>query len=145
MKKKCSKCKRLKDTKDFAKNKTKSDGLATNCKLCNKEVSAHYYQINREQHIANIRLRNKEIIERNQKYVFDYLKEHPCVDCNEIDPIVLEFDHIKGKKRDSISALICHGFSLEAIQKEIKKCVVRCANCHRRKTAQQFGWIRVSL
>jgi hypothetical protein len=28
------------------------------------------------------------------------------------------------------------------MEKEIAKCVVRCCNCHRRKTAQQLNWKR---
>jgi hypothetical protein len=26
------------------------------------------------------------------------------------------------------------------LKREIGRCVVRCANCHRRRTARQFGW-----
>jgi hypothetical protein len=28
------------------------------------------------------------------------------------------------------------------LKAEIAKCQVRCANCHRRRTAAQFGWWR---
>ena len=77
-------------------------------------------------------------IENLQKVV-NYLKEHPCVDCGETDPIVLEFDHIRDKHKE-ISRLISDGVSFEMIQKEIEKCEVRCANCHRKRTAIQLGW-----
>lgn len=71
--------------------------------------------------------------------VWRYLSTHPCVDCGEGDPIVLEFDHVYGVKRLAVSHMI-GSFSWATIAEEIGKCEVRCANCHRRKTAAQFAW-----
>ena len=28
---------------------------------------------------------------------------------------------------------------------EVAKCDIRCANCHRKRTARQFGWIKLAL
>jgi hypothetical protein len=56
-----------------------------------------------------------------------------CVDCGESNHIVLDFDHIKNKKYN-ISRMIHDGFSWAAIKKEIAKCEVVCANCHRIRT-----------
>jgi hypothetical protein len=56
-----------------------------------------------------------------------------CVDCGEYNHIVLDFDHLKDKKYN-ISRMIHDGFSWAAIKKEISKCEVVCANCHRIRT-----------
>jgi hypothetical protein len=56
-----------------------------------------------------------------------------CVDCGENNHIVLDFDHLRDKKYN-ISRMIHDGFSWKAILKEIKKCEVVCANCHRIRT-----------
>ena len=71
--------------------------------------------------------------------MWDYLLEHPCVDCGEEDPIVLEFDHIDPSKKSKGIAVLRGHVSMERLVKEMKKCIVRCSNCHRRKTAAQFG------
>jgi hypothetical protein len=57
---------------------------------------------------------------------------------------VLEFDHVRGVKRAEISKLVPHSSSIENIVTEIEKCVVRCANCHCRKTARA-DWARIRL
>ena len=68
------------------------------------------------------------------------MEYHHCVDCGESDPVVLEFDHREpGVKKDNIAKLVRY-LSIEALQQEIDKCDVRCANCHRRKTAKQFNY-----
>lgn len=72
--------------------------------------------------------------------VHEYLLGHPCTDCGEADPVVLDFDHVVGDKIDSISDMVRRGFSWVAIAEEIEKCEVRCSNCHRRRTAIQMGW-----
>jgi len=52
--------------------------------------------------------------------------------------MVLDFDHVSGIKVMGISRMVANGGSLEALQEEIAKCVSRCANCHRRKTAHEL-------
>lgn len=76
-----------------------------------------------------------------RQFVLDYLKNHPCVDCKESDPIVLEFDHVRGEKKFNISCLI-NSTNIDILSQEIKKCEVRCANCHKRKTAKQFNYFK---
>jgi hypothetical protein len=56
-----------------------------------------------------------------------------CVDCGEKNHIVLDFDHIRDKKYN-VSRMIHDGFSWKAIMREIQKCEVVCANCHRIRT-----------
>ena len=73
--------------------------------------------------------------------LLEYLKGKSCVDCGEADPIVLEFDHVGGgSKLFALGEMRLHAWS--TIEKELRKCAVRCANGHRRKTARAFGWYR---
>ena len=62
-------------------------------------------------------------------------------DCGEVDPTVLVFDHRDPtEKFKDVGKMIHNGSSLENVQREISKCDVRCANCHSRRTAKQFGY-----
>jgi hypothetical protein len=75
--------------------------------------------------------------------LFDFLSKNPCVDCGEKDPIVLEFDHkVRSKKFKMISKMLSGHYSWQSLEKEINKCDIRCANCHRRKSygeSKSFG------
>ena len=66
--------------------------------------------------------------------VAQHLQTHACIDCGEADPIVLEFDHVRGEKVEDVSRMVASGRSWAKIEAEIAKCEVRCANCHRRVT-----------
>ncbi|MFA6340855.1 MAG: hypothetical protein WCX27_01260 [Candidatus Paceibacterota bacterium] len=71
--------------------------------------------------------------------MFEFLSDKSCVDCGEKDPIVLEFDHKDPKDKFKIIGKMLSGhYSWESVEKEIRKCEIRCANCHRRKTYIQF-------
>ena len=98
------------------------------------------YKTKSKEAIQRARERNKVAREQGRKFVWDYLSTHPCVDCGECDPVVLEFDHVEGIKVASISSMVAMGYSIPTIQKEIEKCEVRCANCHREKTFGQLKW-----
>ena len=79
----------------------------------------------------------KELIHNNKKQLKKKLAEiketSGCVDCGINNHILLDFDHIRDKKYN-ISRMIHDGFSWAAIKKEIAKCEVVCANCHRIRT-----------
>lgn len=77
----------------------------------------------------------------NEK-LYDYLEHHPCVDCGENDPVVLEFDHVRGVKSYNVTSLGWRLCSWDTLMREIAKCEVRCANCHRRQTAERMGSFR---
>ena len=137
-KKTCSKCKAPKPLKEFSPHVGKSDGKQPWCKSCVRESNNKRYKENPKPTYV----RKRASVKRNQERVLDYLKSHPCVDCGEDDVVVLDFDHVKGKKRITISKAIRFGYSWETIIKEIAKCVVRCANDHRRKTAREQKFFR---
>jgi hypothetical protein len=79
---------------------------------------------------------------RNALVMREYLMSHSCVDCGESDVRVLESDHVGDDKVENVGTLCAQGASLIRFKAEITKCQVRCANCHRRRTAAQFGWWR---
>ena len=72
--------------------------------------------------------------ERNVRHVVAVLAASRCADCGERDPCVLDFDHV-GPKTSTIMRLARNEASLARLEAEIARCVVRCASCHRRRTA----------
>lgn len=137
----CKICKKDLPKEQFS-FKDKSKGrLQNKCKSCFKDYRKKYYQKNKIKAIEKSAETSKNIRIRNQQFVWDYLKKNPCIDCFEKDPVVLEFDHREGvEKIKDVSLMILHGHSIENIKKEIEKCDVRCANCHRKETARRSGW-----
>lgn len=74
--------------------------------------------------------RKKEI----QKMLADLKEKHGCMDCGGKFPYyILDFDHVYGKKVSNISSMLDY-HSIEDIFKEIDKCEIVCANCHRNRT-----------
>lgn len=109
-------------------------------KRIREEKLRSYYknhELNKKKNLEGAKKRQT----KNRLYVQEHLKDHFCVDCNESDPIVLEFDHVRGKKSMGIASMVSQGVSFERLVEEIKKCDVRCANCHRRKTAKERGYV----
>lgn len=136
----CGKCLIAKPLDRFYKRKYREGATSTNCIACEQAYRKDHYIANKTKYLAKDRknesLKKQELL----NFLINYFADHPCVDCGEDDPVVLEFDHVKGEKITEVSVLIngCH--SMDKILNEIAKCEVRCANCHRRKTAQQFNW-----
>jgi hypothetical protein len=70
---------------------------------------------------------------------YDYLLTHPCVDCGEADPVVLDFDHIDPATKSREVAWFIRRRDLVGRAAEIEKCEVRCANTTVEKPREIWG------
>ena len=84
--------------------------------------------------------RQKRIRDRRER-MYNYLLDHPCVDCGETNPLILEFDHIEPDQKEFGVMSKVDVIPWEKLFLEIEKCVVRCANCHRIRTHEQRNTI----
>lgn len=132
--KECPKCKEIKTLDSFAKNKRRKDGLQRTCRKCVSIKDKKWFQDNKEKYYAN----NKKYYHGRSEFINRYKKIHgKCVDCGITDWRVLEFDHVRGEKKDNIGNMKTS--SINNIKEEIRKCEVRCANCHRIKTMERLN------
>lgn len=140
----CTKCHTAKPEIEFSElHPAMMNGkLRPDCKACVRNRSRSQYAADPQGHKKRMAALFARTVPRARQFIMDYLASHPCIDCNETDPIVLEFDHVRGEKLDEISRLVCAGARLWRIKNEIEKCEVRCANCHRRRTAKNAGHYR---
>ena len=140
MKKTCTKCGKEKDAVEFSfRDKVKGTRQSW-CKSCMSDHDRSTWAKSEARRESN-KARNALRKARNRQYIWDYLKSHSCVICGESDPVVLEFDHIDASsKKLEISKMISCSYSIQRIEEEVSKCQVLCANCHARKTAEQFNY-----
>lgn len=127
--KKCTKCGQWKDIEEFAwKNKAQGKRRAQ-CKECTRKEDKERYA-NDEKRREAIKAVHKNQVKYIREYVQDIKKHSKCAMCGEDRWYVLDFHHT-GDKDFNISQKVQEGCSLETIKKEIEKCIVLCANCHR--------------
>lgn len=113
------------------------------CRTCRSAYGKEHYAANKARYIELAAARKQKLRLERTRYLIAYLRAHPCVDCNESDPLLLEFDHLADKKFD-----IGLGFAdrnWESILAEMAKCDVVCSNCHRRRTFRRRGTMRAIL
>src|ERR1051326_7593461 len=99
----CNRCLENKSLEDFA---TRSDRgkleYQSSCRDCHKIYRREHYLKNKQKYIEKAKIWTR----KQKREIFNYLLNHPCVDCGESNPIVLEFDHVRGKKEFNISQAV---------------------------------------
>lgn len=128
------------DLAKFGKSRHRKDGLSCYCISCLQVKSKETYRRNKESHARCVMAYSLQRKEENRRFLWEYKLKHPCVDCGETDPRVLQFDHVRGTKKSTITELAYSvKASIATLILEISKCEVRCANCHIRRT-----WVDLS-
>ena len=111
------------------------------CRYCNKYYPESKFgvalivkdKIYRRHKCPKCYQKTKKLLkEKYRKWLIDYKKKQRCNICNTHDHRVLEFHHINEKNKNfSIGAITTNNYGFARIKKEISKCKVLCANCHR--------------
>ena len=126
--KKCIKCNIEKPLDQYyIRNKDSNNPIIPNtCKNCECKSGRKNYLKNREKVIKRIKKR----ITKFASIINKYKSIKGCVSCLEKDPCCLDLHHLKDK-HFSVSRGIKKSSWLK-IKQEVKKCIVICANCHRK-------------
>lgn len=115
----------------------------------NPEAVRQYFREYHAKNIEKIAPGKKVSRAKSLKTAQDFVcseKNKPCTDCGHIYPSdVMEFDHIGNDKSFNIAVAVRNGMSIERIKKEIAKCELVCANCHRIRTMNRRNKIMVDV
>ncbi len=144
MTKECTICEEEKEEEEFNWRNKKLQQRQPACRICTRKQVKRHYNKHPSYYKAKAKKRSRIVREENRLKIVEYLSCHPCVDCEEDDPMVLQFDHIGFKILD-VSRMICDAYSWQKISEEIEKCEIRCGNCHFRKTAKERGYFKSYL
>ena len=140
---KCSRCGELKPVDDFAWRRKRRGQRDSHCRPCRSAYGKEHYAANRQRYIDQAQLVKQRVRLERTVLLLAFFRTHPCLDCGETDPVVLEFDHIGEKRFNVGEALLSRIW--QAVVEEIEQCEVVCANCHRRRTARRRRSVRVQL
>jgi hypothetical protein len=116
------------------------------CKVCHAEHQKLAREPKKKE--SNKRIQELRTIRRIevQKIIVDHLKSHPCISCNQNNILCLDFDHRDPQEKEfCISSALSTVPRLKRLRKEIDKCDILCANCHRIKTAQSNNNFKVKM
>ena len=144
--KQCGRCSVKGVLNEFAQRVRSTDGLQSYCRSCQHTTYTEYYRNDHSAFRIALRERTRRQRDVNRRFIAQFLSTHPWSDCGLADSIVLEFDHVRGAKVGNVGAMAYAPVTLAKLQQEIEKCDVRCANCHRKRTARAWRYsLRVRL
>lgn len=126
----CSRCREVKSFDQFHKSSRISDGHQTNCKPCRKVIDSDSYKKSKSRQ-ESIKARRAVIREYNKTLMRRYKTLCGCRFCDEDEAVALDLHHLDPNEKD-LNPSTAIGCSTSTLKREIRKCIVLCANCHRK-------------
>lgn len=143
--KRCTRCGTDRPISEFVIKNKRTGQRGSWCRACRSAYGKQHYRNNASAYRARAKRNRKAFRGRNRSRMLAYLVGKSCVDCGVADPVLLEFDHRDGLQKEAEVARLIVTRQWASVDLEIAKCDIRCANCHRRRTAMQFAWTKVTL
>jgi hypothetical protein len=140
----CSACGTYKSSGEFSFSDEALRSLNSYCRKCHAVYRHAHYLAHKPDYVRRAIAQVKTRREENRRQVLLFYSTHPCVDCGTENLLVLEFDHRDPTQKLTEVAKLMVNRRWPRVRAEIEKCDVRCVNCHRRRTAREFGWAKFS-
>ena len=125
----CTKCGEEKPLTEFNfRNKSKGIYMPI-CKDCQHKRKNELYQTRYKERYKDRLKENKKNHRQLIRSMIIDLKSCGCIICGEKDPCCLDFHHLRDKEFEIGQTM---DVTVEKLNNEANKCVVLCANCHRK-------------
>ena len=124
----CTKCKETKPLQEFPIQKGRTLGVHSWCRTCHRANNVKHADA-RHAYYKNRRTNWKDTVAQYKT---------KCFRCGECDPVALDFHHRNGEEK-SFQIGRSGNLNIDTLIAEIAKCVVLCANCHRKLHAGRFS------
>lgn len=124
----CCTCEVEKTITEFRRDRTRIDGYQSSCKVCARAFQSKRYQ---EKYAISRRERDAALRAENVAKINDIKHQRGCICCDERNAVCLDFHHMESDDKEFGISGNTHR-TWKYIEREINKCIVICANCHRK-------------
>lgn len=93
----------------------------------NREYQKAHYQKKKDYYKDKAATRKQDM----KTFITEYKTKKGCSKCKENHPACLDFHHLSDKEFN-VAEAVTRGYSKTRILTEIDKCIILCANCHRK-------------
>jgi len=123
--KQCSQCKEEKDEVNFFRNA--KHGYFPYCKACAKiKYAKTHYEDNKDLY----KERSKQNFSKHKSKFIEYKSTLSCSMCNETRYWCIDFHHVNPQEKTASICKILRDNSSKKLERELKKCIPLCRNCH---------------
>ena len=127
----CAKCADTKEDDDFGWKNKRAGTKDAYCRPCRRQYNKGHYRAQKGLYFN----RNTRTLLKMRAFLREQKEGKPCQDCGGVfPPCVMDFDHLDPKQKVKSVAELVQSGSQKALLREIEKCDLVCANCHRIRT-----------
>ncbi len=140
VRKRCTSCSRYKPlTEAFNKSATRRESRRAWCKSCERRQARIFYANNSGPYKRRARAFSRKMSAWRMSEAHRIKIDNGCCICGETTLCVLDFHHLHGNSKGADGGILvtrAAHCSDRQFRNELSKCVVLCANCHRKVHAR---------